>query len=132
MAVDKNAERERIKSEIFAAKTASKEFRGDLRNEVKRLYNSRSGALHRISAAPSIRKGELRGVRIIAPEHAYVHHYGFAGNRLLKGKKLFSVFTRIKGTLFIEDAIRKGSIDKLADKISEIRADELVANITFR
>lgn len=132
MAVDQNAERERIKAEIEAAKIASKSFRGDLRNEVQRHYNSRTGALHKISAAPSIRKGELRGVRIIAPTHAYVNHYGFQGNRLLKGKKLFSVFTRVKGTLFIEDAIRKGSIDKLADNISEIRADELVANISFR
>ena len=122
MAIDANAARERAKQESVAGQKAARKLTGDLRQKANQ-FKTRSGSLKNISATKRMRNGQLRAIAIKGPKHAYIQHYGFLGT------KSNGVFQRLKATNFIVDAIGAGSIDKLATEISEIRAEEIVANI---
>lgn len=122
MAIDANAARERTKKESAAGQKAAQRLTGTLRQKANQ-FKTRTGALDKIKASKRMRNGSLRAIAIQGPKHAYIQHYGFVGT------KSNGVFQRLKATNFIVDAIGAGSIDKLATQISEIRAEEVVANI---
>tara|TARA_R100000935_G_C2840871_1_gene170897 strand:+ start:5770 stop:6147 length:378 start_codon:yes stop_codon:yes gene_type:complete len=125
MAVDQNAERQRTKKESAAGTKAARTLRTDLRRAVSR-FKEDTGTLKTIGASKRMRKGQLRGIAIKSPIYGYMNHYGYIGT------KSNGVFQRLKATGFINDAIEKGSIETLATEISEIRAEEIVANFKFR
>lgn len=109
-----------------AGKKAARTLRKDLRQQVARRFTSRSGSLKKITATHRMKRGELQRIAIKAPKHGFIQHYGF------EKRKNNGVFQRLKGTNFLNHAINKnGAIEKLADDISNIRGDEVVAKINL-
>tara|TARA_R110000850_G_scaffold277151_1_gene424840 strand:- start:36559 stop:36939 length:381 start_codon:yes stop_codon:yes gene_type:complete len=126
MVGDSSAFNKRVKEENAAGLKAARGLRSELRREVQKQFENRSGELRLITAEPKSRRtGVLQGITIKAPHYAYKQHYGFTG------RKSNGVFMRLQPKDFLQNAARGKSIDTLVDEISAIRAEEVVANINF-
>lgn len=116
------------KKEMEAGITAAKQLQGAIRAEISTETVKRTGAMMRskVQAFKSKTSGLLDRITISSPHYSFKLNYGF------EGTKSNGISMSLKPTNHLYSAIEKTSIlNKLATEISEIRANEVLAQINF-
>ena len=110
------------------ANNAKIKLKGDLLSKVGSQLKERTGESKRSTDVRARFSGEeLAKLVIRAPKHLFIQNYGF------EGTKKNGVYMRLQAKRTIDQAIEDSQvIDYLADNISEVRADKVVAVFTRR
>ncbi|WP_353158471.1 hypothetical protein [Myroides odoratus] len=105
------------------ANTAKSKLQNDLLAKIGRQLQERTGdASNKTNVKARFSQNQLKRIVIDAPKYVFIQNYGFEGN------KRNTVHMRLKAKRTIDDAIKDTDImNYLADHISELRADDIVA-----
>lgn len=112
-------------TEKDVANHAKRVLKDRLRQGVKSQFTERTGVMfEQLDTTSRFSGGKLTRITIKAPRHLFIQNYGF------EGMKKNGVSMRLKATNVVDDAISQTDVvNYLADNISAIRADEIVAKI---
>jgi hypothetical protein len=106
---------------------ATKLLRQSLKSAIQRTTKSRTGLALKSATSRAVYKNErLQRITLKAPSYIFKQNYGF------EGTKKNGVKMRLKATDVLSQALNSSNVlDKLADSISEIRAEQVIAAIKF-
>ena len=111
--------------EKAAGQKAARKLRSALRREVVSTFERRSGQMAKTTVLPKMKNDFLNRLIIKGPAHLFAHHYGYY--RKYDKKKV-----RVLGKEQIAKAIKSSNVlETLADDISNLRIDAVVAEINF-
>lgn len=110
------------------ANNAKTKLKGSLISKIGSQLKERTGDSKRDTDVRSRFSGEeLAKLVIRAPRYIFIQNYGF------EGVKKNGINMRLQAKRTIDQAIEESNImDYLADNISEIRADKVIAEFTSR
>lgn len=110
------------------ANNAKIKLKGDLLSKIGSQLKEQSGESKKSTDVRARFSGEeLAKLVIRAPKYIFIQNYGF------EGTKKNGVYMRLQAKRTIDQAIEDSQvIDYLADNISEVRADKVVAVFTRR
>jgi hypothetical protein len=102
---------------------AVKKLRVAVRNQISKTTNEKTGEALKIGGAGSrFKNNRLQRIVIQAPHYIFKQNYGF------EGQKSNGVNQRLKATDVFSKAIEESNIlEKLADDLSELRMEQVIA-----
>jgi len=102
---------------------AVKKLRSAVREQISKTTNTKTGEALKIGGAGSrFKNNRLQRIVIQAPHYIFKQNYGF------EGQKSNGVNQRLKATDVFSKAIEESNIlEKLADDLSELRMEQVIA-----
>ena len=107
-----------------AGRKAARTLRNKFKSKASSVYNRLSGDLVKnTSAKARIKKGRLQRIAIESTKYGFILQHGF------NTKKKNGVHQRLRASYWLGEAIQQSkAIETLADEISDIRGDEVLAS----
>lgn len=108
------------------ARNEAAKLRRAFRREIKNSTNTITGLAAKSTVRTRFKRGRLDRLTFVAPQYVFIQHNGF------EGKKSNGVTQRLKATNVVNKAVTKSKVlNSLIDGITNIRAEEVTARITF-
>ena len=105
---------------------AAKQLRAAFKSAIRETVDSKGESM-KATVTARYRGARLDRLSFVAPHYIFKQHNGF------EGSKKNGVNMRLQATDVLNKALEKSNIlDTLADKISDLRAEEVITAINFR